>query len=47
MVALLSGQSIVSVARLAAKERKLEPAHAPIHRLQEEGKHAKGNTHKP
>jgi len=46
MVDLLTGQRSASAARLVAKERKLEPAHAPIHRLQEEGKDARENADK-
>ena len=47
MVGLLSGPSSARAARHAAKEGKLEPVNAPIHRLQEEERTARGNTARP
>ena len=47
MVGLLCGQNSARVTRHAAKEGKLEPANAPTHRLQEEGRTARENTNKP
>ena len=43
----MSGQNTARATRHAAKEGKLEPVHAPTHRLQEEERTAREITNKP